>query len=421
MGIVTLPGDHNYADPNPAYGAGETSIQSPLRNSLDSYQSALADTAKSNGGPIGSALLRISKMLGLSRLGDLLDGTDDDQFDAAAAVRNFFTTLLKPQSWFQNVGNIFGIVDLDDDGLDIGDVWHTIVTARIDPLNLFAKLVGGFIPGFQIPGLDASKIISGLFPRTMVDGLGDLITGVVSGTASTIGGAIGGFINAILGFGQQPIRAYTTSNPVVAALTGRVAAIEASNTAGLVGFSDHFNDATLGGNWVAVVGTLTVVNGAVYNDLHFAAARYGAETLATNRWHVQATNVIPSGGGFGGQHRIFGGANATLSNMYAAAEVDRQNPDTINLVTLTGPSAGRVLRDSFAVGRALTAIDVVALEFDPNLYGAGSGGYAAFLNSDLVCDWPAAPSGFRECGLQLNVQNSFFAGYGWDDFSAFDY
>ena len=58
MGIVVRPEDHNFADPNTARGAGETSLYNPNRSNLD-YSAALGrvgETATEAGGMIRKAL-----------------------------------------------------------------------------------------------------------------------------------------------------------------------------------------------------------------------------------------------------------------------------------------------------------------------------------------------------------------------------
>lgn len=46
------------------------------------------------------------------------------------------------------------------------------------PLGFIAELIDGFIPDLNIPGLDASKIISGSFPMEMINGLLDILDDV---------------------------------------------------------------------------------------------------------------------------------------------------------------------------------------------------------------------------------------------------
>lgn len=75
-------------------------------------------------------------------------------------------------NFFGNITGIFGGgVDFNDLAFNPLEAVFNFVDTMIVPTDLLASLIGGFIPGTQIPGLDASKIITGEFPMEMITGL----------------------------------------------------------------------------------------------------------------------------------------------------------------------------------------------------------------------------------------------------------
>lgn len=84
-------------------------------------------------------------------------------------------------------GNIFGGVDFGNPPSP-EDIWKLVVNNLIKPLNAFAQLIGGLIPGGLIPGLDASKIISGLFPINRIGNLQDTLNLLQHGIDNVPGG-----------------------------------------------------------------------------------------------------------------------------------------------------------------------------------------------------------------------------------------
>ena len=74
-----------------------------------------------------------------------------------------------PQSLLHNVASLFGLGGIADllGSVTPEDIWHGIVNTLIAPLNFFAQLVGGFVSVFQIPLLDASKILN--LPQLFLD------------------------------------------------------------------------------------------------------------------------------------------------------------------------------------------------------------------------------------------------------------
>lgn len=77
-----------------------------------------------------------------------------------------------------NLFAFLGNLNPADPDFDIAAAAESFITLVLSPVNLLAELIGGFIPTFQIPGLDASKIISGLFDMSMIDGLLDFLSDV---------------------------------------------------------------------------------------------------------------------------------------------------------------------------------------------------------------------------------------------------
>lgn len=67
-----------------------------------------------------------------------------------------------PQGVLHNVASIFGLGGVADllGSITPEAIWSGITNAFIAPLNFFAQLVGGFVSIFQIPLLDASKILN---------------------------------------------------------------------------------------------------------------------------------------------------------------------------------------------------------------------------------------------------------------------
>lgn len=78
---------------------------------------------------------------------------------------------------------IFGGIDFNNPPTP-EQIWQNVVNTLIKPLNAFAELIGGLIPPWHIPGLDASKIISGKITQTFLsitNIAANIISGVLSG------------------------------------------------------------------------------------------------------------------------------------------------------------------------------------------------------------------------------------------------
>lgn len=104
-------------------------------------------------------------------------------------------------NFFFNLTGIFGGgVDFNDLAFNPIEAVFNFVETMIVPTDLLASLIGGFIPGLQIPGLDASKIISGTFPMEMILGLPEALAELVVGGAQSI---IDIFVNTFLGLGGE--------------------------------------------------------------------------------------------------------------------------------------------------------------------------------------------------------------------------
>lgn len=95
--------------------------------------------------------------------------------------------------WFTNLfqGFLYGI-DFGN-GFDLADAAIWFINVVLSPVNLLAKLVGGFIEALHIPGLDASIIVSGHFAQSMILGLGEALTNL----ANYIGLIFDTFLNAL--------------------------------------------------------------------------------------------------------------------------------------------------------------------------------------------------------------------------------
>lgn len=130
----------------------------------------------------GAVLAAIAASLG-SRFEDLLsaiqqqyDGDDETLQQINSAFVFVASVMSAAGDFIAAMSTMFGqddwsaLVDAVNDSPEA--LWGVVVTLFLKPLNAFATLVSGLIPGAQIPGLDASKIVSGLFTIAQVSGLG---------------------------------------------------------------------------------------------------------------------------------------------------------------------------------------------------------------------------------------------------------
>jgi len=304
-----------------------------------------------------------------------------------------------------------------------------------------------------IPGLDASKIVSGQFATSMINGLVDLFDNIEDMLQSIpFGGIVGGlvgfwadFVSGLLGLGAPAIPAYTPQNSAIANIQGQINTIQAQISSSGNGVSDGFNDGVLDttNNWTLIYSNVHVQpEGYIFNP-GGAGDRYGCAVWKgglpqSTKWQVQMTLVLPQtgGGAIFGQHRFGGGADATLSGTYRFPAVEvyvDQFGARVRLGSLTGPvnafnmaSAGWVQYGEVNYGSNLKTGDVLALEVDEtnkiyNLYlnpGPASTPIIAFLDStNTMVRGPT----HRYPWVQLNCLNDAFGvGNGWDNFYMFD-
>jgi hypothetical protein len=77
-------------------------------------------------------------------------------------------TLPEIAQFFYALRTFFDAVDFMDPDFDKTDALIAFVQFSLIPTGLLATLVGGFLPDINIGGIDASKIISGTIPQSMV-------------------------------------------------------------------------------------------------------------------------------------------------------------------------------------------------------------------------------------------------------------
>lgn len=154
----------------------------PLRNLLDfnDPMGAIADAAGEVGEQIRNAFVFVIREL---------TGIDLSSWDAFIASLDDGKGIDLPflVQGLQTVAAIFGGIDLSSPPTP-EEVWAAVMSVFVVPLNLFAALVGGLIPGGLIPGLDASKIVSGLFPISRIGDLQDTLDALQSGIDNIPGG-----------------------------------------------------------------------------------------------------------------------------------------------------------------------------------------------------------------------------------------
>lgn len=109
--------------------------------------------------------------------------------DIVEAIIGEIGNLADLSFWVGNLEKMLGLPDFGDLGFDPIAVVLNFVVTMIDPLGFFANLVSGLVPGLQIPGLDASKIISGVMD----------LANLPSTVLNSITGVAGSLINSVLG------------------------------------------------------------------------------------------------------------------------------------------------------------------------------------------------------------------------------
>ena len=171
------------------------------------------------------------------------------------------------------------IGDVGNPSVDFGDIWANVVSVFINPLGFFANLVGGLIPGLQIPNFDASKIVSGFFNNGIIPGLTSLIDDIFGGFTGLFGT---GWTNG------DAAGAIQAQAQIAAANAAAIAALEAkvNKNNDVVSPIDDFERApagNLGPNWSQ---RLLVGGGAWMTDGHNAYWAVGGNgrTISINQY-----------------------------------------------------------------------------------------------------------------------------------------
>jgi hypothetical protein len=72
--------------------------------------------------------------------------------------------------FFMNLRALLDVVDfMDPEGIDRDATVAAFLDVVLFPLNMVPRLIEGLIPGINIPGLDGSKIVSGLVAQSFLD------------------------------------------------------------------------------------------------------------------------------------------------------------------------------------------------------------------------------------------------------------
>lgn len=394
---------------------------------------------------LGGALTASSPAGGIVALTGLPEAVD---FAPATAITGMVTT---PQLEASNDNLLSQLIKALTGGVFGGTIDQLLSWVEKIP---FLNLLTGFLDGSIIPGLDASKIISGQFGTAMINGLVDFLGNVENLlTSLPFGGIVGGLVgfwanavNALLGLGGGGgvIPAYKPENSAIANVQGQINTIQAQISATGDGAADGFNTSPLDpANWDPIYGVANVqAAGYVWNvggaGDRYTCQRWKGVVPQTTHYQVQMTIILPQNGGATsvfGQHRFGAGGNSTLSGFrFPCVEmyVD-QFGARIRLGSLTGPlndfnlgSNGYVQYGEINYGANLKTGDVLALEVDESiklyrLYlnpGPGSDPILNFLDNTNTI---VRGVGHRFPFFQLNVLNDAFGvGNGWDNFYLFD-
>lgn len=229
----------------------------------------------------------------------------------------------------------------------------------------------------------------------------------------------------LFGITQQSV---TDSNPAVAGVLGRVAALESSGTPGLEGFADHFNRPAIGPDWVTITpyNDLNIESSQWLKSYNHCAGRYDAELLLTENWHVQ----------FSLAHLDYGQSRFCVSTNGTTAESSFTNGllfdvafqwygTTITVYSMTGGLFSGTQQAQRAWDAGVVKVgDVLAVEYieaDNTFYTYLNNVEVPelrFLDSSNLVDHGV---GNRGIAVLTNLaDNSQFSGPGFDDMSAYD-
>lgn len=342
------------------------------------------------------------------------------------------------QTMFGNLMAFLGSINPLSPNFNLTDAATSFITLVLSPVNLLAKLVGGLIPGINIPILDPTKILG--LPSLFTD-FGNLVNGVVTGSIGTITGAIGSFLSALFGFGSGALPAYKPENAAIANVQGQVNFLLADSDPSTSGFFEGFNTPpTLNSTWTNIFGPMDAVHpdGVFWHTAGYNAKRYNAARPGTTHWQVQGSIAyVANHGGLAGR-LICGLDPANWNTRYPAIEVLSVGgpSDTISLVSMAGnpnsvanANIGRTVLKTASYGAFIIKNgDVVALECNE-----ATGMYSLYLNpgpasvpiltyDDSTANVFTRGVGHRDVAAQINVNNIAdpFQGAGWDNIAAFD-
>lgn len=82
--------------------------------------------------------------------------------------------------WFDNLKQFLAHIDFNSPTFNPLAAAGIFIDMILAPVGKLATLIGGLLSGSVIPGLDASKIVSGQFAQDMIAGLGGVLNGINS-------------------------------------------------------------------------------------------------------------------------------------------------------------------------------------------------------------------------------------------------
>jgi hypothetical protein len=189
-------------------------------------------------GPLGQTLgpiINLFTNFDLTKFGDIIEFITDaisPFIEQLTAIINWVNSLLALFGFggdvvnsplgsstqpINNLMNFLGNINFASPTFNPIAAAATFITSILSPTGLIAQLVGGLIQPFNIPGFDASKIVSGQLAQTIITGL-----------TNDIGNALGwlaGFVNAFTG------QTYTAADVKAGNLTASDAALAAAAAA----------------------------------------------------------------------------------------------------------------------------------------------------------------------------------------------